>query len=85
MAAFAGTVVADPLTEIGLPEITLGLIPGAGGTVSLTARIGRQRTAALALSGRRIDAGTAQTWGLVDRVNEVAAASRGANGEGEER
>jgi hypothetical protein len=68
MAAFAGDVVAAPETRIALPEVGLGLIPGAGGTVSLTRRIGRQRTAALTLSGREIDAGTALAWGLVDRI-----------------
>ena len=70
MAAFARRVVADESTIIGLPEIELGLIPGAGGTVSLTRRIGRQRAAALALTARRIDAPTALAWGLVDRVVE---------------
>ena len=68
MAAFADTVIAHPDTAIRLPEISLGLIPGAGGTVSLSRRIGRQRTAALALTGRQIDATTALDWGLVDRI-----------------
>ncbi|MCE9622603.1 MAG: enoyl-CoA hydratase/isomerase family protein [Actinomycetia bacterium] len=68
LAAFAGRVVARRDTTIGLPEVGLGLIPGAGGTVSLPRRIGRQRTAALALTGRRIDAETALSWGLVDEV-----------------
>jgi enoyl-CoA hydratase/carnithine racemase len=44
----------------------MGLIPGAGGTVSLPRRIGRWRTAYLALSGQRLDLPTALTWGLVD-------------------
>jgi enoyl-CoA hydratase/carnithine racemase len=52
----------------GLPELSLGLIPGAGGTVSVTRRIGRWRTAYLVLSGRTIDADTALAWGLVDAV-----------------
>jgi enoyl-CoA hydratase/carnithine racemase len=70
LAAFAGTVVAHPDTTIALPEIGLGLVPGAGGTVSLPARIGRLRTAWLALSGGSIDAATARRWGLVDAVGE---------------
>ena len=70
MAAFAGRVVAAPDTRFALPEIGLGLIPGAGGTVSVTARIGRRRTADLALSGREIDAETALSWGLVDEIAE---------------
>ena len=60
--------VAHPDTIVALPEIGLGLIPGAGGTVSLTRRIGRQRTAALGLTGRSIDAATALDWGLVDEI-----------------
>ncbi len=68
MAAFAGRVIARSDTTIGLPEVGLGLIPGAGGTVSVTRRIGRQRTAALALTDRRIDAVTAKSWGLVETV-----------------
>lgn len=68
LAAFAGRVVAHPDTIIALPEIGLGLIPGAGGTVSMTRRIGRQRTAALALTGTRIGADLALRWGLVDHI-----------------
>lgn len=70
LAAFAHRVVARPDTTFGLPEVGLGLIPGAGGTVSITRRIGRHRTAALALTNRRIDASTAFAWGLVDSVDE---------------
>lgn len=69
-AAFAGWVVADPQTMLGLPEVRMGLIPGAGGTVSVTRRIGRQRTALLALSGRTIDATTALDWQLVDELRD---------------
>jgi hypothetical protein len=68
LAAFAGTVVADRATTFVLPELSLGLIPGAGGTVSMTGRIGRRRVALLALSGATIDAATALEWGLVDRI-----------------
>ena len=68
MAAFCGRVVAQPGAVFGLPELALGLIPGAGGTVSVTRRIGRWRTAYLVLSGRVIDAATALAWGLVDEI-----------------
>jgi enoyl-CoA hydratase/carnithine racemase len=51
-----------------LPEIGLGLVPGAGGTVSLTRRIGRLRTARLAFSAAPIDVTTAKDWGLVDVI-----------------
>jgi hypothetical protein len=69
LAAFTDRVVAAEDTQIALPEISLGLIPGAGGTVSLPARIGRLRTAWLAFSGSTIDAGTALEWGLVDEIS----------------
>jgi hypothetical protein len=45
MAAYCGWVQAHPDSVLGLPELGLGLIPGAGGTVSITRRIGRWRTA----------------------------------------
>jgi hypothetical protein len=66
MAAFCGWIEAQDDSVFGLPELGLGLIPGAGGTVSVTRRIGRWRTAYLVLSGHTIDARTARTWGLVD-------------------
>ena len=68
LAAFTDTVVAADDTQISLPEIGLGLVPGAGGTVSLPRRIGRLRTAWLAFSGCTIDAATAHRWGLVDEL-----------------
>ena len=68
LAAFCDTIVARDDTEVALPEIGLGLVPGAGGTVSLTRRIGRLRTAWLAFSGCTIDAATAHSWGLVDEL-----------------
>jgi enoyl-CoA hydratase/carnithine racemase len=66
LAAFAGRVLAAPDTTVALPEVDFGLVPGAGGTVSLPRRIGRHRTALLALARRSIDARTALAWGLVD-------------------
>jgi hypothetical protein len=68
LPAFASRVVAHPDTVIALPEVGMGLIPGAGGTVSLPRRIGRHRTALLALSQASIDASTASAWGLVDEI-----------------
>ena len=68
LAAFAGRVTAASDARIGLPEVSLGLIPGAGGTVSLPRRIGRQRTAYLGLSGQPISASKALQWGLIDEI-----------------
>ncbi|WP_420540839.1 enoyl-CoA hydratase/isomerase family protein [Mycolicibacterium septicum] len=70
MACYCGWVGCHPDATIGLPELALGLIPGAGGTVSITRRIGRWRTAYLVLSGRTIDAATALAWGLIDEIGE---------------
>jgi hypothetical protein len=66
MAAFCGWVEAHDDSVFGLPELGLGLIPGAGGTVSVTRRIGRWRTAYLVLSGHTVGIDTARAWGLVD-------------------
>ena len=66
--AFAATLAAQPDAYFQLPELRFGLIPGAGGCSSITRRIGRQRTAWLVLSGKRIDPVTARAWGLVDAV-----------------
>ena len=68
LPAFARHVVATTRSFFQLPEITFGLIPGAGGCVGIPQRIGRQRTAYLALSARRISAATALRWGLVDAL-----------------
>ncbi|HQZ02024.1 MAG TPA: enoyl-CoA hydratase/isomerase family protein, partial [Thauera sp.] len=64
---------ASPTSFFQLPEIRFGLIPGAGGCVSIPRRIGRQRTAYLALSARRINAATALEWGLIDEIVAPAA------------
>jgi enoyl-CoA hydratase/carnithine racemase len=69
MAAFCGRVEAAADSVFGLPELSLGLIPGAGGTVSVTRRIGRWRTAYLVLSGQTLDTDAALAWGLVDAVS----------------
>jgi hypothetical protein len=68
LPAFAAHVVARPDATFALPELSMGLVPGAGGTVSLPRRIGRQRTAWLALTGDSIDSETALAWRLVDAI-----------------
>jgi enoyl-CoA hydratase len=71
MAAFAGRVTAAPNAWFQLPELAMGLIPGAGGCVSVPRRIGRRRAGLMILSGRRINATTALHWGLIDAVDEL--------------
>ncbi|MBC8364163.1 MAG: enoyl-CoA hydratase/isomerase family protein [Actinobacteria bacterium] len=68
LATFALRVEARADATFCLPEVSMGLIPGAGGTVSVPRRIGRQRTMAWCLEGEAIDAATALDWGLIDRI-----------------
>ena len=70
--AAAGHLVATPDARFWLPELQMGLMPGAGGTVTIARRIGRRRMLLWALSGRQIDARTALEWGLVDEVRGPA-------------
>jgi enoyl-CoA hydratase/carnithine racemase len=70
IAAFAGRVTAAPTAWFQLPELAMGLIPGAGGCVSVPRRIGRHRAALMILSGQRIDADTALRWGLIDAIED---------------
>jgi hypothetical protein len=68
LASFAGRVVASRDAFFGLPEVGMGLVPGAGGTVGIPRRIGRARTAWMTVTGARVDAATAHAWGLVDAI-----------------
>jgi enoyl-CoA hydratase/carnithine racemase len=68
--AAAHRAVARPGASFRLPEVSMGLIPGAGGTASIPRRIGRQRACYLAISGWTLDLETALAWGLVDAVDD---------------
>ena len=70
LAAFARRVTATPRSWFQLPELSMGILPGAGGCVSLTHRIGRQRTAWLVLTGKRVSAREALALGLIDAIVE---------------
>jgi enoyl-CoA hydratase/carnithine racemase len=68
LAMTCDLVVAADTAILGQPEIRLGIIPGAGGTQRWARFAGRFRAAELVLAGRTVDAWTAQTMGLVNRV-----------------
>jgi enoyl-CoA hydratase/carnithine racemase len=60
--------VATPDAFFSLPEVRMGLVPGAGGSVSVVRRIGRWRAAWLMFTGDRFPATTALRGGLVDEI-----------------
>jgi enoyl-CoA hydratase/carnithine racemase len=60
-------IVADETAVLGLPEVTVGVLPGGGGTQLLARRIGYSRAADLVFTGRKLDVAEAERLGLVDR------------------
>jgi enoyl-CoA hydratase/carnithine racemase len=68
LALVCDMVVASETAELGQPEITLGIIPGGGGTQRLARVLGKQRAMELVLTGRRIGAEEAFRHGLVNQV-----------------
>ncbi|MFP5346474.1 MAG: enoyl-CoA hydratase-related protein [Actinomycetes bacterium] len=71
-------VVAERQAVLGLPEVSVGVIPGGGGTQLLTRRLGWSRAADLIFTARRVDADEAYRLGLVDRVVEQGRARESA-------
>src|SRR6267142_5722418 len=65
-------IIAADTAKFGQPEITLGVIPGIGGTQRLTRAIGKAKAMDLILTGRRMDAAEAERAGLVARVVPLA-------------
>ena len=68
LPAFAGHISATRDAFFRLPEVAMGLIPGAGGCVSIPRRIGRHRTNYLAVTGMELSADEALSWGLIDEL-----------------
>ncbi len=65
LALACDMIVADKDARFGLPEVTLGILPGGGGTQRLTRAIGKQRAMEYVLTGRQFDAEMALEWGLI--------------------
>lgn len=63
-------VVASETAEFGLPEVTLGIIPGGGGTQRLATIVGKHKAMEIILTGRRLDAHEALALGLVNQVTD---------------
>jgi enoyl-CoA hydratase/carnithine racemase len=74
VALVCDLIVADPRARFGLPEVRLGLMPGAGGTQRLLRRVPLGAARELLLLGGTIDAETALRLGLADRVAAPGAA-----------
>jgi enoyl-CoA hydratase/carnithine racemase len=68
LALICDVIVASETAEFGQPEVTLGIIPGGGGTQRLARAIGKQRAMELVLTGRRFDAAEAQRIGIVNVI-----------------
>ncbi len=73
MALACDFIYAASTARFALPEVTIGIMPGAGGTQTLPRAVGERRAKELLLSGRPWSAEEAERWGMVNRVCDPAA------------
>jgi enoyl-CoA hydratase/carnithine racemase len=78
LALSCDVIVADETAVFGLPETTVGLVPGGGGTQLASRRLGPGKAADLIFTGRRVDAAEAGQIGLADRVVPAGTAGQTA-------
>ncbi|MFD5661661.1 enoyl-CoA hydratase/isomerase family protein [Streptomyces hirsutus] len=71
LALSCDVIVADRTAVVGLPEVSVGVIPGGGGTQLLPRRVGAARAAELIFTARRVEAVEARELGLVDELVET--------------
>ncbi len=70
LALHADIIIAGKGASFGLPEVKLGIMPGAGGTQRLVRAVGKYRAFRLLMTGDTIDAAKAESWGLVSEVTD---------------
>ena len=68
LALMCDFIIAADTAKFGLPEITLGIIPGSGGTQRLARSIGKAKAMEMILTGRLMEAAEAESCGLVSRI-----------------
>ncbi|MFI6699635.1 enoyl-CoA hydratase/isomerase family protein [Streptomyces sp. NPDC050509] len=73
LALACDLIVADPSAVVGLPEVSVGVLPGGGGTQLLPRRVGAARAAELIFTARRVPAAEAAGLGLVDLLVDEGA------------
>ena len=85
LALACDMIVASEDAHFGQPEITLGIIPGGGGTQRIARTVGKQRAMEYVLTGRRFDAPTALRMGLINKVTQQGQLPAGGTGAGADR
>ncbi|CAG7601828.1 enoyl-CoA hydratase/isomerase family protein [Actinacidiphila bryophytorum] len=78
LALACDVIVADDTAVVGLPEVSVGVIPGGGGTQLLPRRVGAARAAELIFTARRVAAAEAAALGLVDELAPAGSGARDA-------